>query len=100
MSRMVPAELAQEVEDLGAAHVLLGMQGQVEVDTTAAGRDDEGTDARDLLVGTLADDKGGGLSTRCPGSADQRRHHEPRLVEADQACLEAGEFFLARVHSC
>ena len=100
MSRVVPAELAQEVEDLGAADVLLGVKGQVEGDTTTAGGHDEGTDARDLLVGTLADDEGGGLSTGRPGSADQRSHHEPRLVKANQARLEVGEFFLARVHCC
>jgi hypothetical protein len=100
MSRVVAAELAQEIEDLGTAHVLLGVKGQVERDTTTPRRDDEGTDARDLLMGTLADDKGGGLSTRRPGSADQRSHHKPRLVEANQACLEAREFFLARLHSC
>jgi len=100
MSGVVPAELAQEIKDLGAAYVLLGVKGQVERDTTTPRRDDEGTDARDLLMGTLTDDKGGGLSTRRPGSPDQRSHHEPCLVEADQACLEASEFFLARVHSC
>ena len=100
MPRVVPAELAQEVEYLGAAYVLLGVKGQVQRDATTPRRHDEGADARDLLMGTPADDKGGGLSTGRPGSADQRGHHEPRLVEADQACLEAGEFFLARVHSC
>jgi hypothetical protein len=97
---VVSAELVQEVEDFGAAYVLLRVKGQVEGDATTPRRHDEGTDARDLLVGTSADDKGGGLSTTRPGSSDQRGHHEPCLVEADQACLEAGEFFLARVHSC
>ena len=100
MSRVVPAELAQEVEDLGATYVLLGVKRQVERDATTARRHDEGADARDLLVGTLAHDEGGRLSTGRPGSPDERGHHEPCLVEADQACLEAGEFFLARVHSC
>ncbi len=100
MPRIVPAELAKEGEDLGAAHVLLGVKGQIKRDATALRRHDEGADARDLLVGTPAHDKGGGLSTGRPGPSDQRGHHEPRLVEADQACLEAGEFFLARVHSC
>ena len=100
MPGVVPAELAKEVEDLGAAYILLGVKGQVERDATTPRRHDEGADARDLLVGTLAHHKGWGLPTGRPGSSDQRGHHEPCLVEADQAGLEAGEFFLARVHSC
>ncbi len=100
MPSVVPAELAKEGEDFGAAYVLLGVKGQIKRDATTPRRHDEGADARDLLVGTPAHDKGGGLSTGRPGSSDQRGHHEPRLVEADQACLEAGEFFLARLHSC
>jgi len=96
---VVPTELAKEVEHLRTAYILLGVKGQVERDSTAARRDNKGADARDLLVGTLAHDKGGGLSTGSPSSSDQRGHHEARLVEADQACLEASEFFLARVHS-
>ena len=99
MPGVVPAKLPEEVEDLGATDVLLGVKCQVGCDATTAGRHDKRTDARHLFVGTLADDEGGGLSTGRPGSTDQRRHHEPCLVEADQACLEAGEFFLARLHS-
>lgn len=100
MPRVVPAKLPEEVEDLGTTNVLLGVERQVGCDATTPGRHDERTDARHLFMGTLADDKGGGLSTGRPGSTDQRGHHEPCLVEADQACLEAGEFFLARLHSC
>src|SRR3974390_411142 len=100
MPRVVPAKLAEEVEDLRTTNVLLGVERQVECDATTPRRHDKSTDARHLLVGTLADNKGGGLSTGRPGSTDQRGHHEARLVEADQTCLEAGEFFLARLHSC
>ena len=99
MSRVVLAKLAEEIEDLGTAYILLGVKGQVERDATTPRRHDESTNARDLLVGAFAHDKGGGLSTGRPGSADQGGHHEPRLVDADQTRLEAGEFFLARVHS-
>ena len=70
MSRVVPAELTEEVEDLWATYILLGVQGQVERDAPTPRRHDEGTDARDLLVGTLAHDEGRGLSTGRPGSPD------------------------------
>ncbi len=100
MTRVVPAELAKEIEDFGAAYIFLRVKGQVERKAMTARRHHERANAGDLLVGTLAHDQGGGLSTGRPGSSDQRGHHEPRLIEADQACLEVGEFFLARVHSC
>ena len=45
MPGVVPAELAKEVEDLGAAYILLGVKGQVERDATAPRRHDEGADA-------------------------------------------------------
>ena len=43
--RVVSAELAQEVEDFGAAYVLLRVKGQVEGDATTPRRHDESADA-------------------------------------------------------
>lgn len=97
---MVSPQMLQESKNLRATDVLVGMQGQVEVDALAARGDDQGPDARDLLVRSGSDSQFGGLSPQAPGPSDQGSHQEAGLVETDQAGVEAGEFFLMRGHSC
>lgn len=97
---VVSPQSFEEPKDLKATDVPVGMQGQVEIDALATRGDDQGPDAGDLLVRSGSDGQLGGLSPQAPSPSDQGGHQEAGLVEADQAGVEAGEFFLMRGHSC
>lgn len=98
--RVVSPQSFEEPKDLRATDVPVGMQGQVEMDALATRGDDQGPDAGDLLVRSGSDKQLGGLPPQAPSPSDQGGHQEAGLVEADQAGVEAREFFLMRGHSC
>jgi len=97
---VVAAELLEHAQDLGPAHVGLRVQGEVEGHPPATGRQDQGADGRDLLVGPGAEGEQRGLPARGPGTPEHGGHEEPGFVQADQPGTAAGQFFLTRGHSC
>ncbi len=95
---IVSAQVTEKVQHLRPADVLLGVQGQKERDATPLGGHGQRPDARDLLVGTLADRQDRRHPTKSPGSPQERRQQKARLIQANQAPLPPGEFFLALAH--
>lgn len=52
---MVSLKVLKEPEDVRASDIFLGVQGQSQGDASSAWRNDQSSDARDLLVGMFAD---------------------------------------------
>jgi len=95
----VPGKLAQEREDQRGLDVFVRMQAEEESDVIATGGYDQGGNGRDLLVGPATLKHDWRRSARRPRSADQRSHHEARLVHEHQGRLQARGVFFTRGHS-
>ncbi len=96
---VLAAEVVEEIEDLGAPDVRLGVQGQIERHAPSARGHDEGGHARDLLARPRAHAQRRRDAPAAPGPANQRRHQEACFVEADQPGAQATQFFLTRDQS-
>lgn len=95
---IVSAQVTEKVQHLWPADVLLGVQDQKERDPAPMRRDDQRPDPGNLLVRTLADWQDRRHPTKSPGSPQEWRHQKARLIQANQASLLPGEFFLALAH--
>jgi len=95
----LPGQLAQEREDQRGLDVFVRMQAEEEPDVVATRGYDKGGYGRNLLVGPASLKHDRRRSARRPRSADERRHHEARLVNEDQGCLQACGVFFTRGHS-
>ena len=99
-SAEMASEMPEKVEDVWAADVLARIERQVQGDAPAARRYDERAERGDLLMRTGPYRQHGSDSAQRPCAPEERRHQKPRFVQADQARVESGQFFLARAQSC
>ncbi len=82
--REVAAQVTEKPQNVGASDVLLGVQSQIEVDTAAVRRDDQGAEGGDLFVTPLLPDgEGRRDAARRPSAAQERGHPKARFVQAD-----------------
>jgi len=95
----MPMEMADEPPDVRGPDVLTSIEGQVECDTTTAGRDDQGPDAREFLMPPRSQREERREALWRPGPADERGHEKARFVDTNQARAEVRQFFLLRIHS-
>ena len=95
----LPGQLAQERDDQRGLDVFVRIQAEEEPDVVATRGYDKGGYGRNFLVGPASLKHDRRRSTRRPRSADERRHHEARLVNEDQGCLQACVVFFTRGHS-
>jgi len=95
----LPGQLAQEREDQRGLDVFVRMQAEEEPDVVATRGYDKGGDGRNLLVGPASLKHDRRCSAWRPRSADERRHHEARLVNENQGRLQARGVFFTRGHS-
>jgi len=96
----LPAQLAQEVEDLGCGDIGLGMEAEVQVDLIAAwGHTQSGDDGEPLVAARALGQKRSMAAGR-PTSSDKGGHPKAGFVQENEAGSQAGGFFLTRGHSC
>lgn len=94
MAAEVPLQLREEAADLRAPDIDLDVQGQGGGEAAAARGDDQGAEARDLLVAPRADGERRGHPAPAPGAPEQGRHQKACFIETNQPGAEALEFFL------
>lgn len=92
-------EIAEEVPHPVAIDVLVRRQGEAKSYLPSLRRDHERRDRRGLLTVTAALVEDGGLATRRPGAAHERRREEAALVEENEVGLQPRRFFFTRGHS-
>ncbi len=96
----LPAQLAQEVDDLGCGDIGLGMEPEVQVELIAAGGHAQGSDDGEPLVSAGALRQERSNTAGRPASSDKRGHQQAGFVEEYEAGSQAGGFFFTRGHSC
>jgi len=99
MSRQFLQKTTKEGDDCIRVNVGVRMESKVQAEPILARNDAQGTDNGDFLVraGFLIQDRS--LTTRAPGSPDQRSHQHATFVDEDDVRLQSGSFFLMRGQS-
>ena len=99
ISRQFLQKATQEIFDGIRSNIGIGMKSKVHVETIFSGSNAECTDNRDfpMRTGFLIQERS--LTTRTPGSPDQRSHQHATFVDKDDMRLQSGSFFLMRGQS-
>lgn len=94
----VTAKCPDEGQKVFGHDVLVGKKRKVKSHPTTAGRNGQGRDHGDSLVGTSPLIQNGSFSHGSPGPADEGGHEKPALVQEDQGGFQPPGVFFTRGH--